>query len=251
LQLASGCLVDQLVGQFLAHICGLGYLGKQKHIRKTVQSIFKYNFKSNFHGHFNHMRSYVLSDESALVMASYPRGNRPKRPFPYFNEVMTGFEYTAAIGLLYEGKRRDGLRCIDAIRKRYDGKKRSPFNEAECGHHYARAMASWAALPALTGFHYSAVEEALTFAATKTSSRVFWSNGYAWGTMAQARDDDGISVELTVLSGSIKIIRFTLTGFGSTSLETGREVVSGHPLQLTIRRFGSAQPGSGPADRPE
>jgi non-lysosomal glucosylceramidase len=234
LQLASGCLVDQLVGQYLAHICGLGHLGDPRNMSKTLQSVFKYNFKSDFYGHFNHMRSYVLNDESALVMASYPRGNRPRRPFPYFNEVMTGFEYTAAVGMLYEGNRGDGLRCIEAIRKRYDGQKRSPFNEAECGHHYARAMASWAALLALTGFHYSAVEEAITFGLTEKGSRVFWSNGYAWGTMAQRPTGDGVSIELTVLRGSIRIKRFTLTGAGSVSLETGREIVPGQPYQLTI-----------------
>jgi uncharacterized protein (DUF608 family) len=234
LQLASGCLVDQLVGQYLAHICGLGYLGDRTNISKTLQSVFKYNFKSDFSGHFNHMRSYVLNDESALVMASYPRGNRPRRPFPYFNEVMTGFEYTGAVGMLYEGNRGDGLRCIEAIRKRYDGQKRSPFNEAECGHHYARAMASWAALLALTGFHYSAVEEAITFGLTEKASRVFWSNGYAWGTVAQRPTGDGVSIELTVLRGSIRIKRLTLTGAGSVSLETGREIVSGQPYQLTI-----------------
>jgi hypothetical protein len=50
------------------------------------------------------------------------------------------------------------LEIIMAIRARYDGLKRNPFNEAECGHHYARAMASWAAILALSGFEYSAVE---------------------------------------------------------------------------------------------
>ncbi len=68
---------------------------------------------------------------------------------------MTGFEYTAAVHMLYEGQRDEGLRVIEAIRARYDGQRRSPFDEAECGHHYARAMASWAAMLALTGFHYS------------------------------------------------------------------------------------------------
>jgi hypothetical protein len=135
---------------------------------------------------------------------------------------------------LYEGNHGDGLRCIEAIRKRYDGQKRSPFNEAECGHHYARAMASWAALLALTGFHYSAVEEAITFGLSEKGSRVFWSNGYAWGTMAQRPTGDGVSIELTVLRGSIRIKRFTLTGAGSVSLETGREIVPGQPYQLTI-----------------
>ena len=126
-------------------------------------------------GHFNHMRSYVLNDESALLMASYPRGNRPARPFPYYNEVMTGFENTAAVGMLYEGDLDIGLQCIGAVRDRYDGQKRNPFDEAECGHHYARAMASWAAILALTGFHYSAVDKRIRFAAPSVDHRHFWS----------------------------------------------------------------------------
>ena len=76
------------------------------------------------------MRSYALGDESALLMASYPR-ERPDNPFPYFTEVMTGFEYTAAIGMLYEGQRKNGLQTMRDIRNRYDGAKRSPFDEAE------------------------------------------------------------------------------------------------------------------------
>ena len=58
--------------------------------------------------------------------------------------------------MLYEGQTEAGLTVIRAIRDRYDGLKRSPFDEAECGHHYIRAMASWAAVLALTGFHYDA-----------------------------------------------------------------------------------------------
>ena len=29
------------------------------------------------------------------------------------------------------------------IRARFDGEKRNPFDEPECGRHYARALASW------------------------------------------------------------------------------------------------------------
>ena len=29
------------------------------------------------------------------------------------------------------------------VRARYDGEKRNPFDEAECGRHYARALAAW------------------------------------------------------------------------------------------------------------
>jgi uncharacterized protein (DUF608 family) len=224
LQLASGCLVDQLFGQFFAHVCGLGHLARETNIQKTLASILRYNRKNDFYGHFNHMRSYVLNDESALVMASYPRGNRPARPFPYFNEVMTGFEYVAAIGLLYENEPEAGLKCIKAIRDRYDGRKRNPFNEAECGHHYARAMASWAAILALSGFHYSGVTGTMTFKATKEASRMFWSTGYAWGTFVQTPGEDSVQAELLVLGGKLKVKRIILTGVGRAEESNFREI---------------------------
>jgi len=87
-QLGPGCLVDQLVGQLMAHVCGLGYLLKPTNVRTTLKSILKYNRLEGFHGHANFMRSYVLGDETALLMASYPK-KRPRNPFPYFTEVMT------------------------------------------------------------------------------------------------------------------------------------------------------------------
>jgi uncharacterized protein (DUF608 family) len=38
-QLGRGCLVNQLVGQYMAHICRLGYLGKKENIWTTLHSI--------------------------------------------------------------------------------------------------------------------------------------------------------------------------------------------------------------------
>lgn len=236
LQLEAGCLVDQLFGQYLAHITGLGYLGKPENISRALASILKFNFKRSFKDHFNHMRSYVLNDESAILMASYPHGNRPQRPFPYFNEVMTGFEYTAAIGMIYEGAVADGLRCINAIRERYDGKRRSPFNEAECGHHYARAMASWAAVLALTGFEYDGVTARLTFAPATKPAVQFWSNGGAWGTFRQEPERDTISCHLAVREGRVKLQTFTLTGFGSARLKTPRSAAGGKGVSFCVQR---------------
>jgi len=234
LQLASGCLVDQLFGQFLAHVCGLGYLASPANLRRTLESIVRFNGRPDFYGHFNHMRSYVLNDESALVMASYPHGNRPQRPFPYFNEVMTGFEYVAAIGALYEDEPETGLRCIRAIRDRYDGRKRNPFNEAECGHHYARAMASWAAILALTGFHYSAVTKTMSFRWTPKRSRTFWSTGHAWGTLTQSPEQSGTLADLTILGGRLQIRRLILTGRGSTEEPEHSEIETGETRRWII-----------------
>ena len=236
LQLGPGCLVDQLVGQYMAHVCGLGYLVSKAHVRATLRSIFRHNFRRGFWGHFNHNRSFVMNGESGLLMASYPRGRRPEQPFPYETEVMTGFEYTAAVGMLQEGQIATGLRCIRAIRDRYDGRKRNPFNEAECGHHYARAMASWAAVLTLTGFHYSAVTGEMEFAATDAPSVFFWSNGHAWGTFRQRPTRRGTSVELRVLHGILRLRRLTLAGVGCTELGRAKTIRSGRAQVLFVRQ---------------
>jgi uncharacterized protein (DUF608 family) len=222
LQLGAGCLVDQLVGQTMAQQLGLGYLAAPENIRTTLRSIMRYNFKPSFADHFNNMRSFVLGTEAGLVMASWPRG-RLKVPFPYFNESMTGFEYTAATGLIEEGRESDALKVITAIRDRFDGRKRNPFDEPECGRHYARAMASWNTLIAWSGFRYSAVDRAIAF--TRRPGRYFWSNGAAWGTCEVTSD---ARATLQVLAGRLVADRLTLTGAGSAglpgALETGGSI---------------------------
>jgi hypothetical protein len=229
-QLGRGCLVDQLVGQYMAHVCGLGYLVDPAHVKTTLASILKYNSRKGFFDHFNCLRSFVLGDEEALLMASYPKG-RPRNPFPYFTEVMTGFEYTAAVGLLYEGDFVGGLGVIRDIRARYDGRKRSPFDEAECGHHYARAMASWAAVPALTGFSWDGVAEAMAFAAREGTH--FWSNGETWGTCRIAAD--GRKAELAVFRGSLSLRSFRLGSAPAKTYKRPVTVLEGQALEIELK----------------
>lgn len=231
-QLAKGCLVDQLVGQYMAHTLGLGYLVDSAHVRTTLNSIMRYNYRSSMANHFNNMRSYAMGNEAALLMASWPKG-RPTVPFPYFNEVMTGFEYTAAIGMLYEGQTEPGLRCIRNVRDRYDGLKRNPFDEAECGHHYTRAMAAWAATLALSGFQYSGVTQTLTVNAQPGT--FFWSNGYAWGTIAKTETADGLHVTLSVLSGQLPCKTVRVTGHAPGAVGGSVSLVPGTVRTLVLK----------------
>jgi len=235
-QIGPGCLVDQLVGQYMAHICGLGYLHQKENVQTTLGAIMKYNFKETLHDHFNKHRTFALQDEAAVVMCTYPHGNRPEIPFPYFSEVMTGFEYTAAIGMLYEGAIDDGVKIIEAIRKRYDGQKRNPFNEAECGSHYARAMTSWGAVLALTGFHYSAVTKTMRFNAPAEPVEWFWSTGYAWGKCILRPNDNSINAELFVSEGSVSIAEVILTNFGSQNYDNPVTLEATQSIQFTLQR---------------
>jgi hypothetical protein len=147
---------------------------------------------------------------------------------------MTGFEYVAAVGMLYEGERERGLECIRDIRARYDGRRRSPFDEAECGHHYARAMASWGAVLALTGFHYSAVDGRLTLAARPAQS--FWSSGYAWGSFSVEQSAAGYRVRLDIAEGALELTHLRLEGHGESSWDSRRQLQAGERIDVDVRR---------------
>ncbi len=233
-QLGAGCLVDQLAGQVNAHFEDLGHLLDPEHEREALRAVLTHNRRRGFEGHFNHMRSYVLGGETALLMASYPRGNRPARPFPYYTEVMTGFEYCVAVHLLQEGMLRDGLRVVRDIRARYDGRKRNPFNEAECGHHYARALASWGLIPALTGGHWSALTGTLRFAAPKRRVAWPWTAGAAWGTVTLVPTRRQVKVTLQVLGGSLALRRFELAGAPAEDWPRAKTLAAGQDLAFSI-----------------
>ena len=145
------------------------------------------------------MRSYALGDESGLMLTAYPDpSKRPTIPLSYGFEAWTGLEYTAATGMIYEGMDEEAIQTITDVRNRYDGFKRNPFNEEECGNHYARAMASWSAIVALSEFNYSGVEKKFTI--TGRPGNYFWSNGYAWGNANVSNGKVVIAVHHGILS---------------------------------------------------
>ncbi len=232
-QLGAGCLVDQLAGQVNAHFEDLGHVLDPEHQREALRAVLTHNRRSGFDGHFNHMRSYVLGPETALLMASYPRGHRPPPPLPYYTEVMTGFEYCAALHLLQEGMTRDGLKVVRDIRARYDGRKRNPFDEAECGHHYARALASWGLIAAITGFHYSALTGALRFTPAKRRVTWPWSAGPAWGTVRLTPTRRQVQVTLTVLGGRLALRRLTV-GDATLVLPRLKTLAPGRPVAFQV-----------------
>ena len=192
----------------------------------------QFNFRPSMRGHVNHFRSYALADEAGLVIAAYPRGDRLKRPFPYCNEVWSGLEYTAAVGMLQEGQPDSALQVIEAVRARHDGARRNPFDEPEYGHHYARAMAVWGAVVAVSGFCYSAVRGEMRFAAAPGT--VFWSNGSAWGTCTRTPDDRGWHVRLDVIGGEVRLRTFELTDAGRVELDPARSVSAGEHLAVHV-----------------
>ena len=142
-QIGAGCTADQLAGHTMATLSGLSTGLSAANVTTALLAIVEHNHRPDLFGHVNHLRSYAVADEAGLLNGTYPRGGRPPRPFPYCDEVWTGVEYTAAVGLLVDGHRDAALRIVADVRDRYDGRRRNPFDEVECGHHYVRSMASW------------------------------------------------------------------------------------------------------------
>ncbi|MBC7185501.1 MAG: hypothetical protein H5U38_00550 [Calditrichaeota bacterium] len=208
-QYGEGCLSDQLLGQYLAHVVGLGYVLPPEHVRSAIKSVFDHNWRRPLGDFCNVQRVYALNDEAGLLLCSWPFGNRPLLPFVYSDEVWTGIEYQVATTLIYNGWIDEGLSIVKGARDRYDGLRRNPWDEIECGHHYARALASWALLLALSGFSCDAVTGQMSFAPAINSEdfACFWSTGTAWGAFAQTR---GLA-RMSVLHGSLTLSQLSLS----------------------------------------
>ena len=207
-QHGDGCLADQLLGQFLAHVSGLGYVLPPTHVKRAAQAVHEYNFRPRLDLVESLQRTYALNEEPGLVLCSWPRGGKPRFPFAYCDEVWTGVEYEIAALLIYEGFVDEGVRIVDAVRGRHDGFRRNPWSESEAGHHYVRAMSSWALLTALSGYRCDLAAGTMSFEpALGGDFRTFWSNGRAWGIYTERGDDGGHSWNLEVLYGDLDGIR--------------------------------------------
>jgi uncharacterized protein (DUF608 family) len=159
-QYGNGCISDGVLGFWLAEMCGVPVNIDQEKVKSHLQAIHKYNLKYDLSDHANPQRAgYAYGKEGGLLLCSWPNNDQPTFPFVYSNEVWTGIEYQVASHLMVSGEIESGLEIVREARKRYDGTVRNPFNEYECGHWYARAMASYGLLQGLTGIRYNAVDK--------------------------------------------------------------------------------------------
>jgi uncharacterized protein (DUF608 family) len=186
-QLGDGCLIDQALGQWHATLYGLGDVLDPEKTRSSLKAIYKHNFTPRLGDIYNACRVFGVYDESGTVIASWPNEDKkPAVPVPYAQETMHGMEYAFAQMLMQYGMMEEGVRVTAAVRDRYDGAKRNPWNEIECGSNYARSMASWGAMVLLAGFTYDTTREHIGFhPKVRAGDRfaTFWSGPPAFGTV--------------------------------------------------------------------
>ena len=206
-QVAEGCGIDQVLAQWHANLMGLGEILDAKQTRKALAAIYKHNFKKSMRDFANFCRLYCIDDEAGTVMFDWPEGkDKPVIPIPYAEETMHGFEYQVAGHMIQEGMVKEGVELVQAVRDRYDGTRRNPWNEIECGSNYARSMASYALLNAFSGFSYDMTQRRIGFAPVRLPRkgfRCFWSLDSGWGDVAFADN----TMTLRILGGSLSIDR--------------------------------------------
>jgi len=236
-QFGKGCLSDQMIGQWYAHMLGLGYLYSAANVRKTLQSIFAYNWKPNLWNHPCLFRIYAINDEAGLVVCTWPRGERPGYALYYADEVWCGIEYQVASHMIYEGMVKEGLALVKGTRDRHRGDRRNPWDEFECGHHYSRSMASYSVLLALSGFKCSAPQRRLGFSPKvyRENFASFFSTGTGWGLYSQKVRKRKAEFTLELKYGSLLLERLDLPVVG-IKVSKVLAILNGKKIDAEARR---------------
>ncbi len=223
-----GCHIDQVLGQSWALQAGLPRVLPKKETVSALKSIFRYNFHKDVGKYLDtatikNVRFYALPSEAGTVMCSFPRGGADKAPgqiqneweklvVGYFSESMTGFTYQAAAHMIAEGLIEEGMTMIRAIHDRYAPEKRNPYNEIEYGNHYTRAMSSYGAFVAASGFTLNEPDGAIGFdpKITPDNFRSAFITGGGWGTFSQKREEGRQTNTIAFKYGSANLSKITL-----------------------------------------
>jgi hypothetical protein len=132
---------------------------------------------------------------------------------------MTGFTYQAAAHMINEGLVDEGMEMIKAIDDRYQPEKRNPFNEVEYGNHYTRAMSSYGAFVAASGFSYHGPKGTIGFA-PKIGPKNFKSafiTAESWGSFEQQINEDKQAYKLVLNYGKLHLKQIELKHKGRRS----------------------------------
>ena len=208
-QYGSGCISDGVLGAWIAACGGVADFLSREKVGSHLLAVHKYNLKETLAEHANPQRpTYALGNEGGLLLCTWPKGGQLSLPFVYSDEVWTGIEYQVASHLMMLGHVPEGLEIVRVLRDRYDGRVRNPFNEYECGHWYARAMASYGLIQGMAGTRYDAVEKTLYIAPSIGGDfRAFLCTASGYGTVG-VRDGEPF---VKVKQGTIPYERIVYT----------------------------------------
>jgi len=239
----NGCEIDQVLGQSWAWQVRLGRILSEENVRKALASLWRYNFATDV-GPWRERnkpgRWYAMAGDGGLIMCTWPKGDaaRVQQGFDYyFNECMTGFEYQAAGHMIWEGMVQEGLAVVRTIHDRYHPSKRNPWNEVECGDHYARAMASYGVFLAACGYEYHGPKGHLGFAPRlgPEDFRAAFTAAEGWGAFSQKREGAALRARVELKWGRLRLRTLVLELPKGAKVAAVDVAAAGAPVRATHR----------------
>jgi uncharacterized protein (DUF608 family) len=220
----SGCHIDQVMGQSWAFQVDLPRVLPEKETRVALKALWRYNFTPDvgpYRAAYKPGRWYAMAGEAGLLMCTFPRsdwdyeqakGKGPDWAAGYFNECMNGFEYQAASHMIWEGMPMEGLAITRAVHDRYHASRRNPWNEVECGDHYARSMASYGVFLAACGFSYHGPNGHLGFEPRLTPEKfkAAFTSAEGWGSFEQQQAAGKLEAAVEIKWGTLRLSSLTL-----------------------------------------
>jgi hypothetical protein len=159
-----------------------------------------------------------MPGEGGIIMCTFPLGgkdalNKGAADFAaYNNECWTGSEYEETALMMWEGLVDKALVEVRTIEDRYNGAKRNPWNECECGSHYSRAMAGYGVFVAASGFEYNGPQGTMAFAprVSPEDFKAAFTSAEGWGSFRQKYETPGVNASLALGYGKLSLKSLSL-----------------------------------------
>ncbi len=248
----SGCEIDQVFGQSWAFQVGLPRVLPKGQTISALNSLWRYNFTPDvgpYRDAYKPGRWYAMAGEGGLLMCTFPRrdwdyaqakGKGAEWAAGYFNECMNGFEYQVAGHMLWEGLTLEGLAITRMLHDRYHASRRNPWNEVECGDHYARSMASYGVYLAACGFSYYGPRGHIGFAPrlTPDNFKCAFTSAEGWGSFSQTQGPTKSDSEIALCWGKLKLHTLSLILPKQISATKVRVKLNDRNFDASFRRSG-------------
>ena len=157
----------------------------------------------------------------------------------YRDEVWTGIEYQVAGHMVWEGMVTEALAICRGVHERYHPAKHNPWNEIECGDHYAAGDGQLRRVPGASAAS-STTGRRGTWASPRgwraDDFRAAFTAAEGWGTISSKRDGASQTARVEVKWGKLRVKTLAVevgegAKVGSTEVRVGDKAIRAEAKQ--------------------